>query len=362
MDNCDSYCYLGVVLSRSGSLRMASKALHDKALGAMFSIIRNINRHYACRFDILLDIFDKMVLPIALYNSEVWGTNFLPVNIKNNNLFDVNALSKHIVENMHLKFLKMILGINQSTSNWAVLSETGRFPIIIRVLKSIVKYVFHLNKSPSNLLIAALTTNINLSRMGFNSWFKYLERTLTFCNLEYLLYSNDAREINFQIGKLNKTLKTLYVDKWKQDKSKLENSNSKLDLFLGIKESFGQSTYLMNCKVPLHRIACTKIRLSAHKFPIETGRYEQTPREERKCPFCEHLGDEQHYILNCSHPFISEIRLPLINQLVTLHQELGQMNDPEILKFLLKSASAQTIDLVGALCYKIQNTYLDITG
>ena len=87
LDQCDSYCYLGVIFSRSGSMNMASKALHDKALGAMFSLIRNINKHHACNFDLMLDLFDKMVVPIALYNSEVWGTNFLSANTKNNDFF-----------------------------------------------------------------------------------------------------------------------------------------------------------------------------------------------------------------------------------------------------------------------------------
>ena len=39
LDNCDSYCYLGVIFCKSGSMNMASKALHDKALGAMFSLL-----------------------------------------------------------------------------------------------------------------------------------------------------------------------------------------------------------------------------------------------------------------------------------------------------------------------------------
>ena len=89
LDNCDAYCYLGVIFNKTGSMNQAFKVLHDKALGAMFSIIRNVNRHYACRVDILLNLFDKMILPIALYNSEVWGTNFLAVNVKNNNFLDI---------------------------------------------------------------------------------------------------------------------------------------------------------------------------------------------------------------------------------------------------------------------------------
>ena len=44
---CDTYCYLGVFFARSGSMKSAYQALNDKALGAMFSIIRNMKKHYA---------------------------------------------------------------------------------------------------------------------------------------------------------------------------------------------------------------------------------------------------------------------------------------------------------------------------
>ena len=85
-------------------MKMASKALHDKAQGAMFSLLRSINKHHACKFNILGDLFDKMIVPIALYNSEVWGTNSLPTNVKNTNLFNSKLLLKHTVEGLQTRF------------------------------------------------------------------------------------------------------------------------------------------------------------------------------------------------------------------------------------------------------------------
>jgi len=118
IENCESYCYLGVIFCRSGSMKMASKALYDKAYGAMFSLLRNINKHNACKIDILIELFDKMILPIAFYNSEVWGTDYIPTNRKNNNLFDVQLLSKQLQEKLQIRYLKMILGLSANTSNF----------------------------------------------------------------------------------------------------------------------------------------------------------------------------------------------------------------------------------------------------
>ena len=47
--------------------------------------------------------------------------------------------------------------------------------------------------------------------------------------------------------------------------------------------------------------------LSNHRLPVETGRWENTPLEDRKCTLCSKydIGDEFHYLFVCDH-FISD--------------------------------------------------------
>ena len=49
-------------------------------------------------FDIHLDLFDKVVLPVLLYSCEIWGNENIDV-----------------IERVHLKFLKHILNLKSST-------------------------------------------------------------------------------------------------------------------------------------------------------------------------------------------------------------------------------------------------------
>ena len=42
-----------------------------------------------------------------------------------------------------------------------------------------------------------------------------------------------------------------------------------------------------------------RLRVSSHYFPIETGRWTRTKREDRICTTCNVLGDEEHYIYEC---------------------------------------------------------------
>ena len=46
-----------------------------------------------------------------------------------------------------------------------------------------------------------------------------------------------------------------------------------------------------------------KFRTSNHRLPIETGRWENVPFDDRKCQLChkDELGDEFHYLFCCNY-------------------------------------------------------------
>jgi hypothetical protein len=363
LENCDSYCYLGVIFCKSGSMKMASKVLHDKGLGAMFSLLRNINKNYVCRYNILIDLFDKMILPISLYNSEVWGTNFIPVNVNNEDFSDITALSKYFMEKLQFKFLKMTLGVGQQTSNWATLTETGRFPLIVRLFGFMIKYLFHLMDSPSNIVKAALNTNIWLANKGINTWFKSILRILKFCKLDHLLYTTDDKELFSQIQMLKYKLNKNFIERWTKSRSEMMDNNNRLDILLDLKDTFEISSYLKLSKLPMHRIAMTKFRISAHRLPIETGRYKQIPREKRSRPFgCRQEGDEQHYIFQCRHPFMLDLRKDFMSKIAQTEEETSpRVGDAVKLRNWFKSPSKSVVCLVGNYVANILKLFKELT-
>ena len=44
----------------------------------------------------------------------------------------------------------------------------------------------------------------------------------------------------------------------------------------------------------------TRFRLGSHNLPIETGRWSRMNREDRLCRNCSVLGDEKHFLFNCT--------------------------------------------------------------
>ena len=90
-----SYSYLGIILHSNGSFKLAVSALAEKALKAYFKVKTTIGLNVSCK--LLEKLFDRLVLPILLYGSEIWGATFY---FKDSDPF----------EHVHLKFIKEILG------------------------------------------------------------------------------------------------------------------------------------------------------------------------------------------------------------------------------------------------------------
>ena len=120
-------CYLGTTFTRNGSLNEAGSVLHDKAVKAMYGLLRKVYKHRTCSSETMFQLFEKMILPIALYNSEVWGTRCFPVNPKNDDFFSVSS-KKNPIEDLQVKFCKRVLGVSDFATNWAVITECGRLP------------------------------------------------------------------------------------------------------------------------------------------------------------------------------------------------------------------------------------------
>ena len=108
---------------------MASKT-SEKALHSLFEIRKHSPKTAT-------KIFDSIISPILLYNSEVSG-----VYKKN----DFNKLDNSEAGKVHLKFCKIYLGVNRKANNIACRSELGKYPLLIAIKKNIIDYFKHILK------------------------------------------------------------------------------------------------------------------------------------------------------------------------------------------------------------------------
>ena len=361
LEATNEYCYLGTIFSSNGSLNQAAKTLHDKASKAMFSLLAKVNKHHTCSPKLLLDLFDKMILPIAMYNVEVWGTTCFPCNKNNNDFLNISN-TKNPIEALQVRFCKRILAVNDRATNWAVLSECGRFPTIIKIMKSMISFWDHLANSRSPILKAALQTNANLSTLR-NTWYTFLRRITRFLDMEHILYSSDVREINLRIKSITRILHQKAEANWLTKHHKTQNlPRSKMDLFCKIKTEHGLSNYLESSLNFRERRALSKFRISAHNLPVETGRYKGIDdRNSRICPLCNTaVGDEAHYLIDCSFRNIVEMRHQLYTKISNKSPNFSTMSKTEKTIFLLDNPDKQTLSQVGNFAHKIMELFTDV--
>ncbi len=84
------------------------------------------------------------------------------------------------------------------------------------------------------------------------------------------------------------------------------NESPKLEFYSTIKKQFKQEEYL-NCSIYKYRTALTRLRISAHNFEIERGRYgaNSTSRDQRFCRYCQEVlhsqvvESEKHVLDEC---------------------------------------------------------------
>ena len=118
----NDYVYLGVTTNYDNKFAKAIRKQLDQGRRAQFSLLVK-SRKLDLPIDVQCILFDKTVIPVLLYGSEVWG--FSSINM---------------LESFHRKYLKKILKLRPSTPNCMIYGEVGKLPLQITVDKNMINY------------------------------------------------------------------------------------------------------------------------------------------------------------------------------------------------------------------------------
>ena len=120
---------------------------------------------------------------------------------------------------------------------------------------------------------------------------------------------------------LKERLRDHFIQQWFTD---VENS-SRGEFYSIFKFEFGFEKYLSKLSVK-NRINLSKFRCSNMKFPIETGRWQTSARNDKMCTFCrENIGDEFQYLFICKHELIAALRSKFIPKYYTSNPTIHKM-------------------------------------
>ena len=301
----------------------------------MFALLRR-SRQLDLPIDLQLELFDSLIMPILLYGCEIWGFENITM-----------------IEKIHLKYLKYIIGLKQSTPTCMVLGETGRYPLSISIRCRMISYWSKLlcqKESKLSNIMYKVIYQYNSHVVYTSPWLSEIKNILGNTGHSFICLSQILPD-NFSIvHAVKNSLQDQYVQEW----NTIINNSSKCVLYRTFKRNFVFENYLTTLS-PYNRKLFCKFRTINHKLPIEVGRYSGRPRFTRNCDKCdmEELGDEFHFILQC--PTLSDLRrtyLPIYCQ-----------NRPNIHKFeSIMSSNAIPINIKLAryirLAFKRFNMYI----
>ena len=102
--------------------------LFKQANKAMWGFLKQVNTHNGGKASTIVKLFYSLVVPVLLYNSEVWGSfmkSKSPHNLEKfkNNLFDESLTHKY--EQLLNRMCKYTLGIPKKSRNIAAKGELG---------------------------------------------------------------------------------------------------------------------------------------------------------------------------------------------------------------------------------------------
>ncbi len=305
-------------------------------VGIVMGIVSKNSKNIGCRSkpSTAIRLFEKMVEPILLYNCEVSGA-YLPKK------WDLRKFQEKIwevgkeINKVVLGFIRQLLGVNKKSTKIAVLAETGKYPLCIRIFDKIMKYWVRIRTSTNRLLSESYQSNKHGQISGKQSWMRvvdFLRKTTNVTQDPKM----DPTFNNKLVNQFKSTIRHMYEAWWK--KQAVPTGENKLDYYYGFKKCFKYETYLDN--IPRHlRIHMTRFRISSHCLPIEVQRYnkKRKARVERKCDICnlDEMGDEEHYLLRCCNSEIAYGREQFIKNIKITNEQLVQFNNKNLFGYCM---------------------------
>ena len=301
------YKYLGILFAQSGSLLTSKKHIAEQGSKAMFSLLRKI-KCLQLPFDIQIDLFNKIVKPVLLYGSEIWGFGNLD-----------------ILERVQLKFYKYIFNLKTSTPSAMIYGELGILPLRIDIQCRMISFWARINEDVEenerklSPLIYKLVYNLQNTNNFKSQWIDSLKNLICSLGFGGIWYSQSFTNKNWFVKACNQKLKDIFTQEW----FALIEASSSSNIYKIIKTKFEQSTYISKLS-PYHTKTLLSFRTRNHRLPVEVGRWRGIAVHERLCTYCnDDIGDEFHFLLVCKQ--FHESRTKFIKSYYYRH--------PNILKF-----------------------------
>ena len=204
-----------------------------------------------------------------------------------------------MIEIVHNQFICSVTTLRKSTLVYMLYAELGRVPIELHVESRMIVYwislvngkTFKYSRKLYDIMFAK-----SLRGKSFR-WLDYIKSIMISVGMLDLIHQPVIYNPKIIKARIIRILKDLHTQNWH---AKLEQS-SKGQTYGIFKQDLNFEPHLRSLSKTVY-IPLIKFRTSNYKLPVETGRWENIPLQERKCNLCNKndLGDGFHYLF-CTH-------------------------------------------------------------
>ena len=255
-----------------GQRYLGVKFLPTKDVSKIIEFNINGRSHNWSKFYAWLDVNE--VTPIEIKLSVLDNCLFNSIMYAVKVMGDISCVEKKL-RLSEQKALRSILKVKKGTCIDLLYHELKRPDIISRIKDLQFKFFEKLKKLNEEEAVIKSILNI----CNDTSFVKYYK------SLQYSYKENDVK---------NREMKIINAE------------SGMLQYYASIANAKVKSNIYSNFADDRFRAAITRWRLSNHKLQIETGRYNGTPRENRKCYTCNAVENEEHAVFVC--PIFAYIR------------------------------------------------------
>ena len=282
IDVVDDYVYLGTTFNYNGTFHKAKAKQALQAKKATFSLIRR-TKQLNLTFEVSIELFERLIIPILLYGSEIWGYE-CPKQLQ---IMFNNAM-------------RMYLRLHRTTPMCMINGELGLKEIAEYIENRMTNFWCNIATGEQSKFSSILYnwTKILYDQDTYKSvWLDKVKTTLDITEMSQLLNDVTNANRNWFKNTIKAKLNTIYAQKWAESVS---NNSTCLNYRVMTIVKKPQNYIL---KLPKQYVyALCKFKCANHRMPIVNGRYLNIPVEERVCTLCQTnaLGDEFHYLFECA--------------------------------------------------------------
>jgi hypothetical protein len=298
IDTVTYYKYLGITFSSRLSWTQALKTLSLQSKRALIKINAIFGACGDMPVYLGLELFDKLVLPILLYGSELWGYEY-----------------REEIEIVQRKYCKRLLCVASNTPNSIVLGELGRLPLYTMYIIRCVKFWFKLISSEISYTKACYNILKALDDAGRVTWVSKIKNVLLTNGFGNVWLAQGVGDVKIFLSIFRQRICDISKQTWFEDIAR----NIAYSTY---KATLEPELYLSKVEWRRHRVALSRLRTGSNQLAVNRlkGR---VPKNERLCKYCNninsnHLEDEYHFVMVC--PLYKEIR---ISYLVNIAQNVN---------------------------------------